>query len=144
MKPHQCEYLAYREMTCELVHPRTDRAWAGQRWALLDSAGEVVLQVVMFCPYCGEDFRADLDWQIPGRPQENSLLRSARAAGRRPRCICHGPDMIAGVCPVHGAPGAAVPEARCGRCGAIFPAESMGCPTCGVHPDITEVGDDEG
>lgn len=29
-------------------------------------------------------------------------------------------------------------HARCLKCKATFPPESMGCPNCGVHPDITE------
>jgi hypothetical protein len=100
---HQCEYLEYEGRHIGLAYPGSEY----QRWVLYNSEGDVILQVVMFCPFCGEDFRADLDWQIPGRPQENEILRRARAAGnmaKRPKCICHGPDMIAGVCPIHGAP----------------------------------------
>jgi hypothetical protein len=101
---HVCEYLDYRGERIELAFPDDD---SGRRWVLYDADGGVSMQVVLFCPYCGRDFRADCHWQIPGRPTENSILARARAAGnmaKRPKCICHGPDMIAGVCPVHGAP----------------------------------------
>jgi len=73
---HECEYLKYKEWTVKLVHADTEY----QRRALCDGEGNVVLQVVMFCPYCGEDFRADCRWQIPGRPEENRILDAARKA----------------------------------------------------------------
>jgi len=77
MNPHICEYLAYQERRIELAHEGT----AYQRAVLFDANGDVRLQVVMFCPYCGEDFRAFCHWQIPGRPQENGILARAREAG---------------------------------------------------------------
>ena len=66
------------------------------------------------------------------------VVRQTGGRVTRSKCLCHGPDMIAGVCPVHETPSPLVAQARCLRCKATFPAESMGCPNCGVHPDITE------
>lgn len=82
---HQCEYLEYRGQKIDLVYPGTPH----QRWVLMAEVRsgqfEVVHQVVLFCPYCGKDFRADCHWQIPGRPQENDILARARAAGEERR-----------------------------------------------------------
>jgi len=75
---HVCEYLKYQDRKIELVHEGT----AYQRYALMGADGHVLLQVVMFCPYCGEDFRAECLWQIPGRPQENGILARAQRAGQ--------------------------------------------------------------
>ena len=76
---HCCDYLKYRGRSIRLVF--SDRPTA-RRWALFDANGDVDLQVVMFCPFCGHDFRADLDWRIPGRPQENEIFEAARQASR--------------------------------------------------------------
>lgn len=79
---HECEYLKYQ-------HQHVHTAFEGtecQRAVLFKDDGHndvVVLQVVMFCPYCGEDFRRECHWQIPGRPQENDILKRARLAGER-------------------------------------------------------------
>lgn len=87
---HVCEYLAYKDSSIRLVYPENtesqrERLQLGfspiQRWCLF-KRDEVELQVVMFCPYCGEDFRRDLLWQIPGRPQENEIWRNAYLAGK--------------------------------------------------------------
>lgn len=78
---HQCEYLKYQGRRIELAYPGEK----AQRW-VLQSADNIVLdQVVLFCPCCGKDFRADCHWQIPGRPQENEILARARAAGEERR-----------------------------------------------------------
>jgi hypothetical protein len=76
---HCCEYLEYESQFLELIYPGTQ--W--QRWVYRwRDSGNVILQVVFFCPYCGKDLRADCVWQIPGRPQQNELLR--RLAGKEP------------------------------------------------------------
>lgn len=76
---HVCAYLEYRFSWLELAYPGTEH----QRWVLMVDPNKprCELQVVMFCPYCGKDLRADLHWQIPGRPQENEIFRNARFAG---------------------------------------------------------------
>lgn len=74
---HQCEYLEYREAFIQLFYPGDEEA---QRWGMWSADGLVIHQVVMFCPYCGHDFRRDLKWQISGKPGKNELLRKAREA----------------------------------------------------------------
>lgn len=76
---HVCEYLDYESQWIELVYPGTPY----QRWVLMVDRNHPVvrLQVVLFCPFCGKDFRADCHWQIPGRPQQNEILANAREAG---------------------------------------------------------------
>ena len=76
---HQCAYLAYQERQVELVYPGDERF---QRWSFFDADGNVLVQVVFYCPYCGRDFRADCWWQISGRPEENAILAGAREAQR--------------------------------------------------------------
>lgn len=85
-KKHQCEYLEYQGRACELVYEGEEGA---QRWVLWNADGLVMMQVVLFCPCCGEDFRSDCWWQIPGRPTENRILAAARAEGE-PRCHLPG------------------------------------------------------
>lgn len=75
---HQCPYLVYRDWVCELVYPGQEGA---QRWILRNADGLIANQALLFCPCCGQDFRADTWWQIPGRPGENEFLAEARAAG---------------------------------------------------------------
>jgi hypothetical protein len=116
---HQCEYLKYKEWTVELVHPGTEY----QRRALLDGVGDVVLQVVMFCPYCGEDFRAECHWQIPGRPQENAILAAARkAAEPEPSEDCEACEGSGDES--YGSEGHVVPCCECRGSGEAEPAES--------------------
>lgn len=80
---HVCEYLEYNDRWIELVYPGTPY----QRYCLMGDKNNPIclLQVVLFCPFCGEDFRADCLWQIPGRPQENDILARARQAGVQAR-----------------------------------------------------------
>jgi hypothetical protein len=76
---HCCEYLKYESQFLELVYPGTQ--W--QRWVhKWRDSGNVILQVVFFCPCCGKDLRADCVWQIPGRPEQNRLLR--KLSGKEP------------------------------------------------------------
>lgn len=75
---HCCDYLKYRDASVRLEYEGTPY----QRWVLFDANNRVTLQVVMFCPYCGHDFRADLAWRIPGRPQENQIFEAAQLAAR--------------------------------------------------------------
>lgn len=76
---HVCEYLEYEDQWIELVHPGTQY----QRRALMADHNHPVvrLQLVLFCPFCGKDFRAECHWQIPGRPQQNEIMLNARRAG---------------------------------------------------------------
>lgn len=74
---HQCEYLEYKDRFIQLFYPGDEE---GQRWGMWSADGLVIEQVLMFCPFCGHDFRRDLKWQVPGRPQENEIWRKAREA----------------------------------------------------------------
>lgn len=76
---HVCEYLSYEDQWIELVHPGTQY----QRRVLMSDLNKptVKLQVVLFCPFCGEDFRSECHWQIGGRPKQNEILDRARRAG---------------------------------------------------------------
>lgn len=86
VEPHICAYLDYESEQVELVHPGTQyqRPCLRLQPQYRSSGNDVRLQVVMFCPYCGADFRKHLLWQIPGRPGQNELLAAAREAGSPP------------------------------------------------------------
>lgn len=77
MNSHICEYLAYNGQSVKLVNEGEKT----QHHAMFDYYDRVMLLVVLFCPYCGEDFRSQCLRQIPGRSKENSILNRARLAG---------------------------------------------------------------
>ncbi len=69
---HSCELLEYEHQKLELVCPGTQY----QRWAYVwEESGQVILQMVLFCPGCGKDLREDTLWQIAGRPVFNEIVR---------------------------------------------------------------------
>jgi hypothetical protein len=49
-------------------------------------------------------FRELGEWLKKARFTHRVHVKVTQTGGRK-KCICHGPDMIAGVCPVHGEPG---------------------------------------
>lgn len=93
---HQCEYLKYLGRECVLQHPGEE---GKQHWVLQTVDGFIVDQTLLFCPYCGEDFRADCWRQIQTGPLNASQEPRPSAltwAGRSPwdssECDCGGID----------------------------------------------------
>jgi len=65
------ETMYRRWVLCHAIkgHPRSD--------------DPSLLQAVAFCPGCGMDCRADLRWEVAGRPAQNKTLRDLRLEQRR-------------------------------------------------------------
>lgn len=75
---HVCALLDYHSERLELAYEDDP---ANKRWVMWNADGKVKMQVLLFCPYCGMDLRADCTWRVPGKPHLNEVLNAATYVG---------------------------------------------------------------